>query len=80
MPSIAPEPAIEPPGPFQRKTRIVEVLPPLVKSLKTSTSPSWCWPLNLPELTPLVIGPTALWKNQIPICASPLLAKRSAPK
>src|SRR4051794_40147976 len=55
---------------------MVETVPPLLKSLTISRSPSMCSPLNLP---PAPVD-TAPWKNQKPCCASPLLSKRSDPK
>src|SRR5215475_10799158 len=55
---------------------IVEVVPPLLKSLRTSRSPTLCTPLNVP----LLLSVTWFWKNQKPCWASPLLSKRSEPK
>src|SRR5262245_5209299 len=53
-------------SPVQRKTVIVEVEPPMVKSLTSRMSPSLWVPVNgLPLDEGLVVlGPTAFWKNQ----------------
>src|SRR5262249_49928624 len=73
----------------QKKTRTVGVPPPWVKSLRIRMSP---WVRTLPPASnvqavcapgpnvPLASGATFLRKNQKPICESPLLASRSAPK
>jgi hypothetical protein len=60
---------------------IVDVVPPLLKSLITSRSPVRCTPVK-PEPPPTLLLPSAIefWKNQKPCCASPLLSKRSEPK
>src|SRR5678810_542871 len=63
------------------KTVIVEVVPPLLKALMTSTSPALCTPLNpVPPPTEFVPSPIEFWKNQNPCWASPLLSYRSEPK
>src|SRR5215470_479968 len=63
---------------FHSYTVMIEVVPPLLKSLTTSRSPSLCTPLKLPLLVPT--RPIWFWKNQNPCCASPLLSRRSEPK
>src|SRR5262249_32507952 len=67
--------------PVQRKTLIVEVEPPTVKSLTRRMSPSWCVPVK--GWPPLVVTfgfwPMLLAKNQKPAVLSPLLSKRSRP-
>src|SRR5215470_2141749 len=62
-------------------TVIVDVAPPLLKSLITSRSPGRCTPLK-PEPPPTLLLPRPIefWKNQNPCCASPLLSSRSEPK
>ena len=63
VPSMAPDPGMSPPGPFHWNTRTVEVSPPLVKSLRTRTSPSLWVPENFPASGPVVIGPTAVSRS-----------------
>src|SRR5205814_364185 len=67
--------------PVQRKTLIVDVEPPIVKSLTSRMSPSLCAPTN--GCPPLVVtaafSPMLFLKNQNPAVASPLLSKRSSP-
>src|SRR5262252_9410520 len=60
---------------------MIDVVPPLLKSVTTSTSPSLCTPVN-PVPPPTLLLPSAIefWKNQKPCCASPLLSRRSEPK
>jgi hypothetical protein len=62
-------------------TLIVDVVPPLLKSLITSRSPALWTPLNL-KPPPLLTSVCSIlfWKNQKPCWASPLLSKRSEPK
>src|SRR5215475_6690586 len=62
-------------------TVIVDVVPPLLKSLITKMSPVLCTPVK-PEPPPTLLLPWAIlfWKNQKPSCASPLLSRRSDPK
>src|SRR5215470_2518653 len=62
-------------------TVIVDVVPPLLKSLITSRSPARCTPVK-PVPPPTLLPPRAIefWKNQNPCCASPLLSRRSEPK
>src|SRR5262249_20034322 len=68
-------------SPVQRKTLMVEVLPPTVKSLTSRMSPSACVPVK--GWPPLVVtpafSPIGLRKNQNPAVASPLLSKRTRP-
>src|SRR5437763_3936751 len=60
---------------------MVDVVPPLLKSLMISRSPSLCTPVKLvPPPFGVVPRPIAFWKNQKPCWASPLLSKRSEPK
>ena len=62
-------------------TVIVDVVPPLLKSVTTNTSPFLCTPVNpVPPPTLPPLSPIEFWKNQNPCCASPLLSKRSEPK
>ena len=67
--------------PVQRKTLMVEVEPPMVKSLTRRMSPSACWPVKgwPPFWVTLGFSPIAFLKNQKPAVASPLLSKRSRP-
>src|SRR3989442_11859911 len=63
---------------------MVEVVPPTLKSLTTSTSP-FLWKLGEPLKLwppPLLVLPRVIlfWKNQKPFCASPALSNRSMPK
>src|SRR5436190_11444416 len=60
---------------------MVDVLPPLLKSLMISRSPSLWTPLKL-KPPPFDVLPRVIlfWKNQKPCWASPLLSKRSEPK
>ena len=68
-------------SPTHLKTLIVEVDPPTVKSLTSSTSPSLCVPTNgcPPLVVTLAFSPMLFLKNQKPAVASPLLSKRSSP-
>src|SRR5215471_1430571 len=62
-------------------TEMIDVVPPLLKSLMISTSPALCSPVNL--LAPCAGPPLSLTlfcMNQKPCWASPLLSKRSDPK
>src|SRR3954453_16896151 len=62
-------------------TVMVDVLPPLLKSLMTSRAPGLCTPVKpLPPPTLLLPSATEFCKNQNPCCASPLLSRRSEPK
>src|SRR5262249_25464869 len=67
--------------PVQRKTLIVEVEPPCVKSLTSRISPSEWVPIKRPVPLPLTIELSVMLflKNQKPAVASPLLSKRSRP-
>src|SRR5262245_46417165 len=62
-------------------TVIIEVVPPLLKSLITNRSPALCTPVKpVPPPTLPPFRPIEFWKNQNPCCASPLLSLRSEPK
>src|SRR4051794_30511757 len=67
--------------PIQRKTLMVEVEPPTVKSLTSRMSPSECAPVKgwPPLVVTLAFSPMLFLKNQKPAVASPLLSKRSRP-
>src|SRR5260370_28434425 len=67
--------ALGSPGWFQENTLMLDVPPPPVKAEMTKTSPFAWDPLNPPA--PLV--EMTFWKNQMPILASPLGERRSAP-
>jgi hypothetical protein len=56
-------------------TVIVDVVPPLLKSVTTRTSPALCTPVK-PVPPPTLLVPSAIefWKNQKPCWASPLLS------
>jgi len=59
---------------------IVDVPPPLLKSLTIRMSFVRCEPVKPvppPDLAPAVV--ILFWKNQTPFWASPLLSKRSRP-
>ncbi len=68
---------------------MVDIVPPMLKSLTTSTSP-FMWhgvaagpkqvKANPPPLLVVVVGLILFWRNQNPFCASPELSKRSMPK
>src|SRR5258706_3714640 len=60
---------------------MVEIVPPMLKSLTTRRSPFLWTPVNVwPAPTLVVPSPIGFWKNQNAFCASPALSNRSIPK
>src|SRR5258708_8710414 len=60
---------------------MVEIVPPMLKSLTTRRSPFLWTPVKVwPAPTLVVPRPIGFWKNQNAFCASPLLSNRSMPK
>src|SRR5256885_16881636 len=67
--------------PLHRKTLMVEVEPPIVKSLTSRISPLECAPMKgwPPFWVTDRFSPMLFLKNQKPAVASPLLSKRARP-